>query len=342
MITGFNTDIEHDGVTYHVQTEDKGLDTPLILSLVYDRGTILASKRSPYDDLIRQGFDEKILTERLQKQHKLMCAAVRAGRIEELIQMTAKAAGAAKAPKDEAAGKTPAAETAAKKPKAAPAANGHAPDPHANGRATGPIPRPTEIIEPEENGQTEPPRFLSKSKSRRGNSQAFHSKAKAARESFAPAIPAPKEELVWDLPLKIVEDDYVVEVKTVLDDAPMISMDAVEIIPELNQSTAARVKLPALAIEFMNETTFRAGERKTLQIRVFRGAAANSVAAAQVMVKVLGSSFRPLIFHAKTDSNGVAVVHLQLPQFRAGRGAVLVRAIHAGEEAELRQIIRQS
>ena len=42
MITGFNTDVEHDGVVYHVQTEDKGLDSPLILSLVYSGGAILA------------------------------------------------------------------------------------------------------------------------------------------------------------------------------------------------------------------------------------------------------------------------------------------------------------
>ena len=41
VITGFNTDIEHDGVIYHVQTEDKGLDSPIILSLVYAGGTIL-------------------------------------------------------------------------------------------------------------------------------------------------------------------------------------------------------------------------------------------------------------------------------------------------------------
>ena len=41
VITGFNTDIEYQGVTYHVQTEDKGVKTPLILSLVYNRGTIL-------------------------------------------------------------------------------------------------------------------------------------------------------------------------------------------------------------------------------------------------------------------------------------------------------------
>lgn len=88
MITGFNTDIEHEGVTYHVQTEDKGLETPLLLSLVYTGGTILASKRSLYDDLIAEGFDEKILAERLQRQHSLICAAIRSGRIEELKLMS--------------------------------------------------------------------------------------------------------------------------------------------------------------------------------------------------------------------------------------------------------------
>ena len=87
MITGFNTDIEYGGVTYHVQTEDKGLATPIILSLVYRGGAILASKRTPYHDLIAAGFDEAALTARLQRQHKLICAAIHAGRIEDLRQM---------------------------------------------------------------------------------------------------------------------------------------------------------------------------------------------------------------------------------------------------------------
>lgn len=87
MITGYNTDVEHGGVVYHVQTEDKGLDTPIILSLVYTGGAILASKRSPYDDLIASGFDKEVLVERLQRQHKLICAAVHAGRIEELKRL---------------------------------------------------------------------------------------------------------------------------------------------------------------------------------------------------------------------------------------------------------------
>src|SRR6185503_12267379 len=87
VITGFNTDIEHGGVVYHVQTEDKGLDTPIILSLVYVGGAILASKRAPYEDLIAQGFSDEVLSERLKRQHRLICAAINSGRIEDLKKM---------------------------------------------------------------------------------------------------------------------------------------------------------------------------------------------------------------------------------------------------------------
>ena len=87
MITGYNTDVEYGGVTYHVQTEDKGLQTPMILTLLYVGGAILASKRTPYDDLVASGFNEDVLRKRLERQHKLICAAVHAGRIEELKRM---------------------------------------------------------------------------------------------------------------------------------------------------------------------------------------------------------------------------------------------------------------
>ena len=90
VITGFNTDIEHEGIVYHVQTEDKGLDSPLILSLVYVGGAILAAKRSRYEDLIAAGFDEDVLSKRLKRQHNLICAAVKAGRIEDLKRMGGK------------------------------------------------------------------------------------------------------------------------------------------------------------------------------------------------------------------------------------------------------------
>jgi hypothetical protein len=89
VITGYNTDVEHGGVVYHVQTEDKGRNTPIILSLVYTGGQILVSKRSPYDDLLTAGFSETALAERLKRQHRLICAAINAGRIEELKRRAA-------------------------------------------------------------------------------------------------------------------------------------------------------------------------------------------------------------------------------------------------------------
>ena len=92
MISGFNTDIEYDGIVYHVQTEDKGAPAHVLMSLVYDKGTILASKRTGYEG----GIDEKELGEQLSRQHKLICAAVNSGRISDLVEMTRRASKAAK------------------------------------------------------------------------------------------------------------------------------------------------------------------------------------------------------------------------------------------------------
>ena len=43
MITGFNSDVKYRGLVYHVQTEDKGAENPLIETLIYKGGEILAS-----------------------------------------------------------------------------------------------------------------------------------------------------------------------------------------------------------------------------------------------------------------------------------------------------------
>ena len=55
MITGFNTDIKHGSRVFHVQTEDKGMENPFVESLVYVGGEIIASKKTPYTDSIKNG-----------------------------------------------------------------------------------------------------------------------------------------------------------------------------------------------------------------------------------------------------------------------------------------------
>ena len=289
MISGFNTDISYDGVVYHVQTEDKGLSSKLIVSLLYNRGTILASKRTNYDDLIDAGFDEKELTERLSRQHKLMCAAVKAGRIEDLIKMSSKAA---------------AAKTVAE-PVSAPLPTVTTPIEQAPPRPTEPLPiarvETTKVI------SIIPP--------------------------TAPEIEPPPIEL----PNDVFDDLPIIEDVEIIEEVFELTPDAVEVVSEL--SGTDRPSNEKLGLELLGDSKFKGGDRRSVQIMVCRGTARKVVPNAQIMIKVLGSSFRPVIFHAKTDANGLANVHLQLPQFRAGRAALLVRAMIDGDEIELRRIV---
>lgn len=82
MVTGFNTDVRHDGKTYHVQTEDKGLQNPIIETLIYVGGEILAARRTSYADLLAKGAGEKEIAERIESQHNRMILDIREGRYD--------------------------------------------------------------------------------------------------------------------------------------------------------------------------------------------------------------------------------------------------------------------
>lgn len=279
VISGFNTDVEFDGTAYHVQTEDKGLPSRLIVSLVYDKGTILASKRADYNDLAGGEIDLKVLAERVGRQHKLICAAVKAGRMKDLQAMTAKTAAnlrTASVARDEMTAAEPVLPS-----------------------------RPARI---QTDTASSPPIFKTDDTAHIGGE--FQSDPFAG----APVID----------PVKIIEDNEV------------LHPDAVAVIEVLETPLPMPEKL---RIELINDVKFSGGERRTVNIMICRGAERRVVGDAQIMIKVLGSAFRPVIFHARSDANGLARIHLQLPHFQAGRAALLVRAISGGEEIELRRVV---
>jgi hypothetical protein len=82
MITGYNTDVEHNDRVYHIQTEDKGLANPYIESLVYVGGEILASKKTSYAHHIAEGIDDKWISGLMEQQHRTMIAAIKRGRFD--------------------------------------------------------------------------------------------------------------------------------------------------------------------------------------------------------------------------------------------------------------------
>ena len=270
MITGFNTDVEFEGTTYHVQTEDKGLARPMIMSLIYNRGTILASKRTPYDDLVIDGeVDEVVLAERLNKQHRVICAAVKGGRLEDLIRMSQ-------------------ASTAAK-------------------TAVEPV-----VAEVAVAGVT---------------ARSF--------EFDVPPIPMPIPD---GDPAPVTKPiDLDIDAYAVIEEEILLPDEAVEIVSEMvGKERPANNKL---SIELLGDSRFRGGEHKSVTFMVCRGTQRKVISDAQVMIKILGSSFRPMIFHARTDANGIAKVNLQFPTFSEGRAALLVRASADGEEVEFRRVV---
>ncbi|HEV2882191.1 MAG TPA: hypothetical protein VGX24_12995 [Pyrinomonadaceae bacterium] len=301
MITGFNTDIEFNGVVYHVQTEDKGLDTPLILSLVYVGGAILASKRSPYQDLINAGFDPLVLTERLQRQHKLICAAVKAGRIEDLKRLSPRENADVVAPP---APPTPAAPPAPKSvPAKAPAKTIETAPAIVEARAPEfqPIEDEFDILALEDvplevaPPPPPPPAMSQPQPSPRPPARTQH---------VEPVRPASKQE----------EDDFI----------------QVEAEGALHLSLMEEREFHAGEVVTIRVRVSRGvGDRREATANV------------PVTVKVLGTEFRPLILTTRSDGDGVATIHAWLPRFTKGRAAVLVRATLDGFTAELRRVIHQ-
>lgn len=85
MITGYNTDVSHLELVLHVQTEDKGLESASIESLVYVGGQILGKRQSAYRDLIDEGKGKAEIVDLMDRQHRLMIAEIRNGNYDEQL-----------------------------------------------------------------------------------------------------------------------------------------------------------------------------------------------------------------------------------------------------------------
>jgi hypothetical protein len=103
MITGYNTDVPHSDLVFHVQTEDKGKSSAWIESLVYVGGQVVARKRSSYKSYLDEGQGKQAIAEMMDKQHRLMIAEVRGGKFDAKVSELASAAIQPEAPAESTA-----------------------------------------------------------------------------------------------------------------------------------------------------------------------------------------------------------------------------------------------
>ncbi len=85
MLGGFNTNIRYKGRTFHVQTEDSGHANPKIITLLYEGGTILTSKKSSYEDRVSAENLESVVKELMEEQHREMVQALKNGQLKDIL-----------------------------------------------------------------------------------------------------------------------------------------------------------------------------------------------------------------------------------------------------------------
>lgn len=85
MLSGFNTNLRHRGVLFHVQTEDSGRSNPHIISHLFHGGNILVSRKSEYQDLLESEEISDKVRELMESQHKDMLRNLLRGGCDDRI-----------------------------------------------------------------------------------------------------------------------------------------------------------------------------------------------------------------------------------------------------------------
>ncbi len=80
MITGYNTDVQHDGRVYHVQTERVG---ERITTLIFREGAVIARGTQEVKPQIRTAPPE-IAQDVVKEQHRLMIDKLKNGELVPL------------------------------------------------------------------------------------------------------------------------------------------------------------------------------------------------------------------------------------------------------------------
>lgn len=81
MLVGYNTNVQYKDKIYHVQTEDNGINNPVIVTFLYYQGAIIASKKTNYADILNEPDYKEKVAKIMKAQHKYMIRELLSGRL---------------------------------------------------------------------------------------------------------------------------------------------------------------------------------------------------------------------------------------------------------------------
>ena len=314
MLTGYNTDVSYEGELFHVQTEDKGLRTPFILSLVYQKGVILAAKRTPYEKFISAGvIDEKSVLQMLEKQHKTIIATIKAGKSKLLIELSKKQYEPIAVP---VSTPIPAASVISEVMAEILVAEVQA-EPVFVSPVVEALPIVTESLSqpiayiPKKVVEIPPPMVVEEIIEKEAALKTDGTLANDLIENWSYDLQAGVEVEVFDSGFDSIMDQY-------LENTPTLS---------------------PLRIELLHPSNFWAGEEVVIRFAILlesHSPASN----ASVKLQVLGNKIKPESYEARSDYQGLVSFKVKLPQYTSGAAAIVVNATgQSGLATELRYMI---
>ena len=86
MLIGLNHNIMYKGTVYHVQTEDGGTQNPVVTTHLFKGGTIFATKKTPYADIVKTDNLEETVKQIMQDQTRAILKELKAGNYDDAIK----------------------------------------------------------------------------------------------------------------------------------------------------------------------------------------------------------------------------------------------------------------
>jgi len=87
---GINTQIKYKGLSFHLQTQDKGASAKYIESFIYKSGKTLYSRKTPYHSLINQPDFSQQLLQLMKKQHHAFIDEISYGKCDHYLNLPEK------------------------------------------------------------------------------------------------------------------------------------------------------------------------------------------------------------------------------------------------------------
>jgi hypothetical protein len=302
MNTGYNTDVRHGEVVFHVQTEDKGLGNPYIESLVYVGGQVLASKRASYAELIAEGKEDKDIVALMDHQHRTMIAAIRHGKLDGKLAALSASRQTGAMPVIKPTGQIP----------VVPRPDG----PSTSRMPVLPTPPPSSVVPvapvvPVDSGETV-------------------ARGAVSSETVARPAPAPSAvALTPDTPLEPLA------ARPARPSMPERTLD--QVILEYLTSEADQEQLVLLLEE---ERDLALGRRATLVLRATSSKSGQAVADTQVSVRMISTVVEPRVLAAgRTDDKGILALGFDIPEVGRGTSALIINAVSRIGRAELKHLL---